>query len=64
MREQHLPLFAASLPSSARQAIQKALTLLDRQLREPGASFTSSTTVRDWLRLNLATLEREALSVL
>ena len=62
--EQQLPLFATGLPPSAQQTIREALTLLERQLREPGAPFTSSNAVRDWLRLNLATLEREALSVL
>ncbi|MFP2827363.1 RadC family protein [Citrobacter braakii] len=62
--EQQLPLFAAGLPPSAQQTIRKALTLLACQLREPGASFTSSHAVRDWLRLQLAALEREALSVL
>ena len=62
--EQQLPLFATGLPPSAQQTIREALTLLAHQLREPGASFTSSNAVRDWLRLNLATLEREALSVL
>ncbi|MBA7793892.1 DNA repair protein RadC [Citrobacter sp. RHBSTW-01065] len=34
------------------------------QLREPGASFTSSHAVRDWLRLQLATLEREEFTAL
>ncbi|MDU3301716.1 RadC family protein [Enterobacteriaceae bacterium NFIX31] len=62
--EQQLPLFATGLPPSAQQTIREALTLLERQLREPGESFTSSNAVRDWLRLNPATLEREALSVL
>ncbi|BDG86214.1 RadC family protein [Citrobacter koseri] len=61
--EQQLPLFATSLPASAQQTISKALTLMERQLREPGASFTSSHTVRNWLRLQLATLEREAFIV-
>ena len=62
--EQQLPLFATGLPPSAQQTIREALTLLERQLREPGTSFTSSHAVRDWLRLHLAPLEREALSVL
>lgn len=62
--EQQLPLFATALPPSAQQTIRKALTLLKNQLREPGSSFTSSQSVRDWLRLQLATLEREALSVI
>ncbi|EEC7187861.1 hypothetical protein BMM63_RS28590, partial [Escherichia coli] len=61
--ESQLPLFATTLPASAQQTISKALTLLERQLREPGASFTSSHTVRNWLRLQLATLDREAFIV-
>ncbi|WP_345756386.1 RadC family protein [Klebsiella variicola] len=62
--EQQLPLFATRLPPSAQQTIREALTLLECQLREPGASFTSSNAVRDWLRLNLATLEREEFTAL
>lgn len=62
--EQQLPLFATGLPPSAQQTIREALTLLECQLREPGASFTSSNAVRDWLRLNLATLEREEFTAL
>ncbi|EFH3552821.1 DNA repair protein RadC [Escherichia coli] len=62
--EQQLPLFAAGLPPSAQQTIREALTLLEHQLREPGASFTSSHAVRDWLRLQLASLEREEFTVL
>ncbi|KLR33552.1 RadC family protein [Enterobacter kobei] len=57
--EQQLPLFAAGLPASAQHTIREALTLLERQLREPGAPFTSSSSVRDWLRLHLASQERE-----
>jgi len=62
--EQQLPLFAAELPASAQHTIREALTLLERQLREPGASFTSSHAVRDWLRLQLASLEREEFTAL
>ena len=62
--EQQLPLFATALPASAQQTIRDALILLACQLREPGASFTSSHAVRDWLRLQLATLDREAFTVL
>ncbi|EGP1635474.1 DNA repair protein RadC [Salmonella enterica] len=62
--ETQLPLFAAELPASAQQTIREALTLLERQLREPGASFTSCHAVRDWLRLQLATLEREVFTAL
>ena len=62
--EQQLPLFAAELPASAQHTIREALTLLERQLREPGALFTSSHAVRDWLRLQLASLEREEFTAL
>lgn len=57
--EYQLPLFARALPPAEQQTIREALTLLERQLREPGASFTSSNAVRDWLRMQLASLERE-----
>lgn len=57
--EYQLPLFARALPPAEQQTIREALTLLERQLRDPGASFTSSHAVRDWLRLQLASLERE-----
>ncbi|MFW0767269.1 RadC family protein [Trabulsiella odontotermitis] len=62
--EQQLPLFAVTLPACAQHTIREALALLERQLREPGASFTSSHAVRDWLRLQLASLEREEFIVL
>lgn len=62
--ETQLPLFAAELPASAQHTIREALTLLERQLREPGVSFTSSHAVRDWLRLQLATPEREEFTAL
>ena len=62
--EKQLPLFAYELTASAQQTIREALTLLERQLREPGASFTSSHAVRDWLRLQLASLEREEFTAL
>lgn len=62
--EQQLPLFACELAPTDQQTIRTALTLLECQLREPGAAFTSSNSVRDWLRLQLATLDREAFTVL
>lgn len=62
--EQQLPLFACKLAPTDQQTIRTALTLLECQLREPGAAFTSSSSVRDWLRLQLATLDREAFTVL
>ena len=62
--EKQLPLFAATLPACAQHTIREALALLERLLREPGESFTSSHAVRDWLRLQLATSEREEFIVL
>lgn len=62
--EQQFPLFARELAPTDQQTIRVALTLLERQLREPGAPFTSSNAVRDWLRLQLASLEREEFTVL
>lgn len=62
--EQQLPLFACELAPTDQQTIRTALTLLECQLREPGAAFTSSSSLRDWLRLQLATLDREAFTVL
>ncbi len=62
--EQQLPLFARELAPADQQTIKKALILLACQLREPGASFTSSHAVRDWLRLQLASLEREEFTAL
>lgn len=62
--EQQLPLFARELAPADQQTIREALTLLERQLREPGASFISSHAVRDWLRLQLAAQEREEFTAL
>ncbi|HFE2025384.1 TPA: DNA repair protein RadC [Klebsiella pneumoniae] len=62
--EQQLPLFACELAPTDQQTIRTALTLLECQLREPGAAFTSSSSVRDWLRLQLAILDREAFTVM
>lgn len=62
--KQQLALFACELPASAQRTIQEALILLERQLREPGAAFTSSHAVRDWLRLQLVPMDREAFTVL
>ncbi|NTZ39831.1 DNA repair protein RadC [Enterobacter sp. JMULE2] len=62
--EQQLPLFARELAPADQLTVRKALTLLEGQLREPGAAFNSSHAVRDWLRLQLATLEREAFTAL
>jgi DNA repair protein RadC len=48
----------------AQRTIRRALNLLEKQLREPGTSFTSSCAVRDWLRLQMAAEEREVFMVL
>ncbi|MBS6001122.1 MAG: DNA repair protein RadC [Citrobacter sp.] len=61
---QQLPLFAATLSPAEQRTIRRALTLLESQLREPGAAFTSTAAVRDWLRLQLAGQERELFMVL
>ncbi|MCW1830354.1 DNA repair protein RadC, partial [Enterobacter asburiae] len=52
------------LPPADQLTVRKALTLLEGQLREPGAAFNSSHAVRDWLRLQLSKLEREAFTAL
>lgn len=62
--EQSLPLFARELAPADQQKVREALILLECQLREPGPSFTSSQAARDWLRLQLATLEREEFTAL
>lgn len=64
MEATQLPLFARELPPAGQLTVREALTLLEGQLREPGASFTSSRSVRDWLRLQLASLEREEFTAL
>lgn len=47
-----------------RRLTQHALRVLDRHLHEPGVAFTSTHAVHEWLRLQLATLEREDFGVL
>ena len=53
-----------AMPAAAQRVIKRALTLLEHQLREPGATFTSTTTAKDWLRLKMGGLEREVFMVL
>lgn len=50
-------------PLTSHRAIKRALTLIENHLREPGVAFTSTALTRDWLRLNLAGLEREVFMV-
>ena len=48
----------------AQRTIRRAINLLDKYLRQPGISFTSSAAARDWLRLQLSGQEREVFMVL
>lgn len=52
------------LSPHAQRTLRSAMNILERQLREPGVDFTSSSAVRDWLRLQLAREEREVFIVL
>ncbi|HDS5593143.1 TPA: DNA repair protein RadC [Enterobacter hormaechei subsp. xiangfangensis] len=54
----------AALPPCAQRTIRRAINILEKHLREPGAAFTSSSATRDWLRLKMTGLEREVFMVL
>ena len=54
----------SGLTPYAQRTIRRAINLLDKYLRQPGISFTSSIAARDWLRLQLAGQEREVFMVL
>lgn len=56
-------LASTALPLPAQRTVKRALSLLEKYLREPGAAFTSTGATRDWLRLQLAGLEREVFVV-
>ncbi|MCW8353085.1 RadC family protein [Citrobacter portucalensis] len=63
------PLSSAPTPTPAltpyaQQTIRRALSLLEKQLREPGVAFLSTCATRDWLRLQLAGQQREVFMVL
>ncbi|HDS8575032.1 TPA: DNA repair protein RadC [Klebsiella variicola] len=64
MMEQPLTPLVPVLPLTAQRTVKRALTLLDRHLRETGVAFTSTQAARDWLRLKMAGLEREEFMVL
>lgn len=64
MMEQSLIPQATALPLAAQRTVKRALTLLDRHLRETGVAFTSTQAARDWLKLKMAGLEREEFMVL
>jgi len=55
---------ALSLPLTSQRTIKRALTLLESHLSEPGVAFTSTPFSRDWIRLQLASQERELFMVL
>ena len=58
------PPLPSTLSPYAQQTIHRAINLLEKQLREPGVPFLSTSATRDWLRLNLAGQEREMFVVL
>ena len=64
MMEQSISPQAPVLPLTAQRTVKRALTLLDRHLRETGVAFTSTQAARDWLKLKMAGLEREVFMVL
>ncbi|MED0276364.1 JAB domain-containing protein [Citrobacter freundii] len=64
MMEQSLIPQTPVLPLTAQRTVKRALTLLDRHLRETGVAFTSTQAARDWLKLKMAGLEREEFMVL
>lgn len=64
MMEQSISQLAPVLPMSAQRTVKRALTLLDRHLRETGVAFTSTQAARDWLKLKMAGLEREEFMVM
>lgn len=53
----------SGMPPASLRIVKLALRLLDRHLRTPGQSLTSSHAVRDMLRLQMAGLEREVFMV-
>lgn len=58
-----LSLFATCPPREQR-IIHLALRLLEKHLRQSGDAFLSTHMTRDWLRLQMAGLEREVFMVL
>ncbi|ELY2553236.1 RadC family protein [Cronobacter sakazakii] len=58
MMEQSLIPLTPALPLTAQRTVKRALTLLDRHLRETGVAFTSTQAASDWLKLKMAGLER------
>jgi DNA repair protein RadC len=51
-------------PRRGDAVIRQALEILERRLRRPGAPLSTQRAVRDYLRLRLAEMEREAFIVL
>jgi DNA repair protein RadC len=46
--------FAKSLTSEDQDVVRKAVTILERNLKKPGAVFSTPSLVKDYLRLNFA----------
>lgn len=53
-----------ALSPEEQRVVQQALVILEEHLHQPGFAFTSPEATRDWLRLQLAPLERETFLVL
>ena len=51
MMEQSLIPLAPALSLTAQRTVKRALTLLDRHMRETDVAFTSTQAARDWLKL-------------
>ena len=64
MMEQSIIPLTPALPLTAQRTVKRALTLLDRHLRETGVAFTSTQAASDWLKLKMAGLEREEFMVM
>lgn len=52
------------LTADERTIVSQALAILERHLRQPGDAFLSMAEAGQWLRLRMASLERETLVVL
>ena len=65
MMEQSIIPLTPALPLTAQRTVKRALTLLDRHLRETGVAFTSTQAARgETKKLEMAGLEREEFMVL
>ena len=51
-------------PANEQRVIRRALRLLEKYLRQPSESFTSTSLTKTWLQLQMAHLEREVFIVI